>query len=79
MMARTYITFTFQRRKYLTKHVDIFAVAEWLMHLTAILEVMGLCPSFGNISYFHFLESIQSPAQRNLKWSWDIAGFYCDL
>jgi len=44
-------------------------VAEWRTHLAAVLEVMGLCPSFGDISAIHFLESIQSSAQRDLKLS----------
>jgi len=34
-----------------------------------ILEVMGSRPSFGDNSEIHFLESIQSLAQRDLKWS----------
>jgi len=38
-----------------------FAVAEWLMHLSAKLEVVGLGYSFGDISEIHFLESKHSP------------------
>jgi len=37
--------------------------------LAATLEVMGSHPSFGDISEIDFLESIQSPAQRDFKWS----------
>jgi len=44
-------------------------LAEWLTHLAATPEVMGSRPSVGNISEMHFLESIQSPTQRDFKWS----------
>jgi len=44
-------------------------MAEWLTHLTATLEVMGTHPSLGEISEIYFLESIQSLAQSDLKWS----------
>jgi len=37
-------------------------------NLAATLEVMGSRPIFGDVSEIHFLESIQSPAQRDLKW-----------
>jgi len=37
--------------------------------LAATLEVMGLRRSLGDISEIYFLESIQSLAQRDLKWS----------
>jgi len=40
-----------------------FTVAEWLTHLTATLEVMGLRPTLGDISDIYFLESIVSGAQ----------------
>jgi len=46
-----------------------FTVAEWLTHLAAMVEVMGLRPSLGDISEIYFLESIQYLAQRDLKWS----------
>jgi len=46
-----------------------FMVAEWLTHLAATLEVMGSCPIISDISEINFLESIQSVAQRDLKWS----------
>jgi len=46
-----------------------FTVAEWLTNLTATLEVMGSRPSLSDISEIYFLESIQSLAQRDLKWS----------
>jgi len=35
-------------------------MAEWLMHLAATLEVMGLRPSLGDVSEIYFLESIVS-------------------
>jgi len=49
---------------------------------TLVLEVMGSRPSFREISEIQFLESIQSPAQRDFKWSvwhcgnlmWPVAG-----
>jgi len=44
-------------------------MAEWLTHSIAMLEVMGSRPSLGDISEIYFLESIQSLAQRDLKWS----------
>jgi len=46
-----------------------FMVAEWLTHLATTLEVMGSCPRLGDISQIYLLESIQSLAQRDLKWS----------
>jgi len=46
-----------------------FTVADWLTHLAATLEVMGSRPSLGDISQIYFLESIQSMAQGDLKWS----------
>jgi len=45
-----------------------FTVAEWLMYLAAALEVMGSGPSLDDIYKICFLESIQSPAQRDFKW-----------
>jgi len=56
-----------------------FTVAEWLTHLAATLEVMGSRPSLGVIYEIYFLESIQSPAQRVLKWSVRHCGTYCEL
>jgi len=49
--------------------ISRFTVAEWLTHSTATLKVMGSRPSFGDISEIYFLKSIQSLAQRYLKWS----------
>ena len=46
-----------------------FTVAEWLKHSHATLEVTGSRPTFGGISDIYSLESIQSPARRDLKWS----------
>jgi len=49
-----------------------FTVAESLTHLAAtlaMLEVTGSRPSFCDISEIRFLESIQYPAHRDLKWS----------
>jgi len=57
-----------------------FTVAEWLTHMAA-MQVTGSMPSFGDISDIRFLESIQSPAQRDLNGLCDIAEFIvtCDV
>jgi len=52
-----------------------FTVAELLTHLTVTLEVMGLCPSLGDISEIYFLESIQSLTQRTYNGFCGIAEF----
>jgi len=44
-------------------------VAEWLTHSPATLDVTGSRPNSGDFSEIYFLESIQYPAQRDLKWS----------
>jgi len=61
---------SYTNSKYTNINVNCrFTVAEWLTYLAAMLEVMGLRPSLGDISEIYFLESIQSLAQRDLKWS----------
>jgi len=42
-----------------------FTMADWLTHLAATLEVMGSRPSLDDTYEIYFLESIQSPAQRD--------------
>jgi len=44
-------------------------VAERLTYLAATVEVMGSRSSLGDIYEIYFLESIQSPAERDLRWS----------
>jgi len=46
-----------------------FTVAERLTHSPATLDVTGSLPNSGDFSDIYFLESIQSPALRDLKWS----------
>jgi len=46
-----------------------FTVADWLTHSPATLDVMGSRPNSDDFSEIYFLESIQSPVQRDLKWS----------
>ena len=57
-----------------------FTVAEWLKHSPATLEVTGSRPTFGGISEIYFLESIQSPARRDLKLSvWHCGNYLCPV
>jgi hypothetical protein len=44
-------------------------VAGWLTHSPATLDVTGSCPSSGDFTEIYFLESIQSPAMGDFKWS----------
>jgi len=46
-----------------------FTVVERLKHSPATLDVTGSRPNSGDFSEIYFFESIQSPAQRDLKWS----------
>jgi len=55
-----------------------FTVAEWLTHSPATLDVTGSRHNSGEFSEIYFLESIQSPAQRDLNGLCDIAGINCD-
>jgi len=48
-------------------YVCRFTVAECLTHSPATLDVTGSRPNSGDFSEIYFLESIQSPAQRDLK------------
>jgi len=50
-------------------HYCRFTVAKWLTHSPATLYVTGSRPNSGDLSDIYFLESIQSPARRDVKWS----------
>jgi len=56
-----------------------FKVAKWLTHLAATLEVLGSHTNLGDMYELYFLEWIQSPAQRDLKWYVWHCGTCCDL
>jgi len=43
--------------------------SRWPTHSPATLDVTGSRPNSGDFSEIYFLESIQPPAQRDLKWS----------